>query len=75
MYIDIGADSGDSATLSFSFSGTSTSRTWDIKISQLECSNYNAPPSTCLQYHTTITGRIETFNYAVSNDNHINSHE
>ena len=51
VYVDIGQNSGDTATLSFSFNvnggnnGSSSSgdmnfeRRWDIKITQLECTN------------------------------------
>jgi hypothetical protein len=43
VYVDIGAESGDSATLAFAFPGTQTfSRSWDIKVTQLECSNPSA---------------------------------
>ena len=73
MYIDIGANSGDTATLAFTFQGTTTQRTWDIKVTQIECTNPQAPQGTCLQYHTTLTGRITTFNFAATNDNHLNS--
>ncbi len=39
VYIDIGANSGDTATLAFTFQGTATNRMWDIKVTQVECSN------------------------------------
>ncbi len=50
VYVDIGQNSGDTATLSFSFNvnggnnGSSSGdmnfeRRWDIKITQLECTN------------------------------------
>ncbi len=42
VYVDIGANNGDSATLNFNFMGTNTARTWDIKVTQVECSNPNA---------------------------------
>ena len=29
----------------------------------------------CLQYHTGCTGRIQTFNYGNSNDNHLNNQQ
>lgn len=41
VYINIGEKSSDSATLAFSFTGTSTSRNWEIKVTQIECSNPN----------------------------------
>ena len=40
--MDIGANTGDTATLAFSFTGTTFTRSWDIKVTQLECSNPSA---------------------------------
>ncbi len=39
--MDIGSVTGNTATLAFTFSDTTTARTWDIKVSQIECSNAN----------------------------------
>ena len=36
--------------------GTSVTRNWQIKVTQYECSNQNAPEENCLQYHTAIMG-------------------
>jgi hypothetical protein len=67
IYVDIGAVATDSITLMFALSNTITtltnSRSWDIAESQIECTNLNRPPSGCLQYFTTDTGRIMTFNF------------
>ncbi len=41
VYIDMGNVATDTTTLSFTFTGTSTARTWEIKVSQLTCSNPN----------------------------------
>ena len=63
--MDIGPATGAYATLAWTF-GTSTtiSRYWNVKVSQIECSNPSRPPdSGCLQYHTGITGRFNSFNY------------
>jgi len=73
IYVDIGELGGDTATLSFAFQGTAFQRTWDIKVTQVECTNPGAPPDTCLQYHTGLTGRITTFNYNAAGDNHLNN--
>ena len=35
---------------------TSITRQWQIKVTQYECANQNAPEEDCLQYHTAITG-------------------
>ena len=35
---------------------TSTTRKWQIKVTQYECGNLMAPENNCLQYHTATTG-------------------
>ncbi len=46
VYVDIGANAGDTATIAFTFAtpaGTvAIGRLWDIKVTQVECSNPNA---------------------------------
>ena len=37
VYLSVGPASGVTASLAFTFSGTSTERTWEIKVSQIEC--------------------------------------
>ena len=41
VYVDIGALATDTATLTFNFLGTdtTTSRSWEIKVTQVECFN------------------------------------
>lgn len=78
VYVDIGNQATDTATLSFTFSSTiagtpATSRQWEIKISQIGCSNPNRPPQGCLQYFTTPTGRISTFNFFATSSAKLNS--
>jgi hypothetical protein len=46
VYVDIGNQATDTASLAFTFSSTitgtpATSRQWEIKISQIGCSNPN----------------------------------
>jgi hypothetical protein len=71
IYIDIGNTATDTATLAFSFTGTSTVRTWEIKVSQITCSNLNRPPTGCLQYYTTLVGRIMSFNFKSTTSSHL----
>ena len=49
-------------------SSTTTSREWDIKVTQYTCSQQNevGPPG-CLQYHTSSTGTIESYNFSGGN--------
>lgn len=64
IYVDIGTVSTDTVTLGFTFStSTSTIRTWEIKVSQISCNSHSRPPNGCLQYWTTLTGRMTTFNF------------
>ena len=37
VYVDMGTGCGDSVTLNFGFTGASTVRTWEIKVSQIPC--------------------------------------
>lgn len=37
VYIDIGPLAGDVVNLNFAFTGQSTNRVWDIKVSQIPC--------------------------------------
>jgi len=41
VYVDMGNVATDTTTLAFTFTGTSTTRLWEIKVSQLTCSNAN----------------------------------
>ena len=67
----MGAGCSDTATLNFAFTGASTIRTWDIKASQIACGSEFTPPNGCLQYHTELDGRLTTFNFIPTNDNHL----
>ena len=42
VYVDIGRSAGDMGQLSFSFDGDSGTRMFDIKVTQVECTNANA---------------------------------
>merc|ERR1711971_577544 len=64
MYIDIGPAETASATIGFTFIALAATRTWEIKVTQLECGNPMTPPGKCLQYHTGTAGQLTTFNYA-----------
>merc|ERR1712117_468806 len=45
---------------------TTTTRKWQIKVTQYECGNMMMPVNNCLQYHTAMTGTIATFNWDTS---------
>jgi len=44
IYVDIGAESGDSVKLAFTFQGESSLRSWEIKVGQIPCASSSAPP-------------------------------
>merc|ERR1739844_216835 len=45
---------------------TTTTRKWQIKVTQYECGNMMAPEQDCLQYHTSSSGTIASFNWDTS---------
>eukprot|EP00095_Tigriopus_kingsejongensis_P012505 snap_masked-scaffold221_size251850-processed-gene-1.8 protein:Tk12505 transcript:snap_masked-scaffold221_size251850-processed-gene-1.8-mRNA-1 annotation:"hypothetical protein SINV_00302" len=76
MYIDLGCERSDTATLSFDFDGSDNNRLWEIKVSQIKCNTEGHPNGCgCLQYHTGLTGRFTSFNFLPTNDNHLANQE
>ena len=45
---------------------TTTTRKWQIKVTQYECTNLRSPGQDCLQYLTASTGNIASFNWDTS---------
>lgn len=41
VYIDLGNQATDTATIAFAFTGSSTTRNWEFKVTQIECWNGN----------------------------------
>ncbi|XP_059083874.1 uncharacterized protein LOC131881118 isoform X2 [Tigriopus californicus] len=72
IYVDLGQANTATADLDFSFTGESTIRNWDIKVTQIPCGN-TAAPNGCLQYHFGLSGRLTSFNFNPTNDNHLAS--
>lgn len=71
IYVNMGAGASDSAGLAFSFTGSSTSRKWEIKTAQIPCGSNYAPRDGCLQWHTGLTGSMSTFNFNSASGNHL----
>jgi len=64
IYLSLGPSSTASATLAFTFGTTSTTRTFEIKVTQIECWSRARPYDPgCLQYYTGTQGRISSFNF------------
>jgi len=64
MYIDIGPSETATTTIGFTFMAIAATRSWEIKVTQLECGNPMSPPDGCLQWHTGSAGQLTTFNFA-----------
>merc|ERR1711894_47287 len=64
MYIDIGPAEAATATIGFTFQALAATRSWEIKVTQLECGSPMRPPDGCLQWHTGSAGQLTTFNFA-----------
>merc|ERR1739847_34711 len=52
------------ATIGFTFMALAATRSWEIKVTQLECGNAMTPPDGCLQWFTGSAGQLTTFNFA-----------
>lgn len=63
IYIEMGATDASTATIDFTFAGASTIRNWEIKATQVSCFDRSRAPDGCLQYLTTNTGRLTSFNF------------
>uniref|UniRef100_A0A0P6EKV9 CUB domain-containing protein n=1 Tax=Daphnia magna TaxID=35525 RepID=A0A0P6EKV9_9CRUS len=65
MYLDVpssGVTPSD-VQLMFNFAAGAATRSWNIKVAMLPCgADYLAPPG-CLQYFTSATGRVSSFNW------------
>jgi len=63
-YIDMSCTSTDTATLTFTLGNTATNQ-FNIKVTQLSCNDETvASQQGCFQYHTGITGTIQSYNFA-----------
>eukprot|EP00095_Tigriopus_kingsejongensis_P007971 maker-scaffold135_size322082-snap-gene-2.13 protein:Tk07971 transcript:maker-scaffold135_size322082-snap-gene-2.13-mRNA-1 annotation:"hypothetical protein KGM_18655" len=60
MIIDASADCHKAA---FTLGSSTTSRSWDIKITQFSCKDNLAGSSGCLQYFTGVSGTVSSFNF------------
>ena len=58
MYVPA-SDQCNQINIDIDTGSTSTTRKWQIKVTQYECGNMMAPQENCLQYHTASTGETE----------------
>eukprot|EP00091_Calanus_sinicus_P003547 TRINITY_DN1371_c0_g1_i3.p1 TRINITY_DN1371_c0_g1~~TRINITY_DN1371_c0_g1_i3.p1 ORF type:complete len:307 (-),score=40.59 TRINITY_DN1371_c0_g1_i3:169-1023(-) len=57
------SDSCNTINIDIDTGTTTTTRKWQLKVTQYECTNQMAPEQDCLQYFTAQTGTIATFNW------------
>jgi len=63
-YVDLSCTSTDTATLSFTLADATLNQ-WKIKVTQYSCDgNGIAAQQGCFQYHTGVTGTIQSYNFA-----------
>jgi len=63
MYFDLGV-TGDSLEIDIALVGSTTTRTWNILVTQLACTDPWRAPDDCLQYYTGSSGEFRSFNFA-----------
>ncbi|CAB4055737.1 unnamed protein product [Lepeophtheirus salmonis] len=67
MYITT-AETGDlgAFALNFDTADVTTTRSWDIKVTQVACDDtLSLPPDGCLQYFTGLSGNVKSYNFGV----------
>jgi len=57
------ARSVTASTLAFTIGTTTTVATWNIKVSQIECSSRSRAPHDCAQYLTGPSGLVQSYNW------------
>merc|ERR1719288_227261 len=57
------SDSCNQINIDIDTGSTSTTRKWQIKVTQYECGNMMAPEQDCLQYLTASSGTIASYNF------------
>merc|ERR1711899_2553 len=73
MFINVGPDPDEMATLRFTFADIAATRQFEIKVTQYKCEDVGtlAPPGGCLQWHIGVTGQLTTFNWAQADGQHL----
>ncbi|EFX72897.1 hypothetical protein DAPPUDRAFT_325653 [Daphnia pulex] len=65
MYLDVpsSATTPTDVQLMFNFAAGAATRSWNIKIAMLPCGATYLAPVDCLQYFTSATGKVKSFNW------------
>jgi len=64
MYVEFGATSTDTVTVTNTLGSTSSTLKWNILTQQIPCTASYRAPSDCLQYFTGKTGTVYSYNFA-----------
>jgi len=64
LYVDVVNTLCSIASFTYG-SGSTSTRQYDIRVSQYECHDEIGGPSGCLQYYTATSGTLATFNYPI----------
>jgi len=65
MYFEVApATSSSTITVNIATSDTSTARSWNVKVDQIECYNKAKAPTGCTQYFTSTAGTMDSYNYS-----------
>merc|ERR1712029_144217 len=64
MIVDVMSNECAAAVFSFGAS-TTTTRSFDIRVTHFECNSEKGGPPGCLQYYTGNTGTVQSFNYPI----------
>ena len=57
------SSSCNTVTIDIDTGSTTTTRKWQMKVTQYECGSMMMPDNNCLQYHTAVSGTIASFNW------------
>jgi hypothetical protein len=63
MYVETGRSATPTTINVATGAGTTISRRWKIKVSQIECSSTSAAPTDCTQYFTGTSGTFTSYNF------------
>jgi len=63
QHMIVDTDGESCVTVDFGIGGGTTTRQWDIMTTQYRCGEEMGGPQGCLQWHTSATGSIRSFNF------------
>jgi len=64
MYVEFGATSADTVTLTNTWGSTTTAKTFNILARQISCTATYKAPTDCVQYFTGVSGNVKSYNFA-----------